>query len=91
MKTLLFMYAMSCGADAISTHAALAAGGREAMLTQSSAVNTSVIAAETVGSIVAMKRLNETHPRLARVMVIGGMAFRSYVAVHNFQVARGQR
>lgn len=91
MKTLLLVYALTCGADAASTHHALASGAKETVLSQSSAVNTSIIAAQTAGTVALFYRLNQRHPKLAKFMVVGSIVFRGWAAGHNLSVAKGQR
>ncbi len=91
MKTLLLVYSLTCGADAATTHQALSAGARESVLSQSTVANTAIIGAETGVSVFAIARLNQTHPKAARAIVVAAMAFRGYVAIHNAQVAAQMR
>lgn len=70
-------------ADASSTCAALARGGREVVLTQSCRANTAIIGAEMAAGSYGLSKLYQTHPKLAVGIGIVAGAFRIGVAAHN--------
>jgi hypothetical protein len=89
MKTLLFVgYISTFGADAASTHAALAAGGREMMLTQSPWANDAILAGMASGSWPVISALSKRHPRWAFVMGASIASLHTWAAIHNVQAAR---
>ena len=89
MKTLMVVaWLTGVGADAGSTAYALSHGGREVVLTQSTAVNSTVIAGEGIGGAYGLLRLYRTHPKLAvGIGVVAGIG-RSLIAAHNVRTVQ---
>jgi hypothetical protein len=88
MKTLLLVYLCASGADAASTRYALDRGANEALLTQNHAANYVIIAGQAGIVTYGVFRYAERHPKLAKVVMIGLLAFKSYVVVSNVRAGR---
>lgn len=89
MKTLMIAaWLTGVGADAGSTAYALHKGGRELVLSQSAAVNTTIIAGEGTVGTWSLLRLYRTHPRLAVTIGVAAGIGRSLIAVHNIRVVQ---
>lgn len=87
MKTLMIIaWLTGVGADAGSTAYALHRGGRELVLSQSTVVDTTIIAGEGVVGTWGLLRLYKTHPRLAVTVGVAAGIGRSLIAAHNIRV-----
>ena len=84
MKALLLSWWLLCGADAVSTQHILAHGGREMLLpTQNPYAIDGVVFAQALAGDYAVRRLRQTHPRLAIGVAVGLTAFRGFATAHN--------
>lgn len=89
MRTLLVIWGLTCGGDALTTHHILSTGGREAWLpTQSPAMAATVAGGTCVAGIPGIAHLSKTHPTTAKVVGWSLVAFRSTVVVHNLDQIR---
>lgn len=77
-------------ADATSTAIALDRGAREVMLTQSTPLNTTLIAGSAAGQIWMLKKLEKKgHPKLAKWLMVSFTIAKAAVVAHNVRVIRG--
>lgn len=74
----------ACAADGVTTARFLQHGEREAVMTQSLAVNTSILAAEAATGVwLAHVLTTHGHPKLARVLLAVGTTTHGAAAWHN--------
>ena len=83
MKTILLALLLSHGADAASSHVAMARGGHELVLTQNSGVNAALLAGTAVTSALAFKELRKSHPRWAWGLIVADVAVHSVATAYN--------
>lgn len=87
-RLLVGTYLATLGLDATTTHVALRMGAREKVLTQSPILNDAIIGAQMVGVLMSSSALSKTHPRLAKVLLVGSIVFRGAVVLNNLHVIR---
>lgn len=79
--------------DAATTHVVLGRGGREVnpIMSQRALVNDVVIGAQAVAlGVVTAQLAKQGHPRVAKWMLIGSIAFRGAIVAHNVRVLQLQ-
>lgn len=93
MKPLLLALNLICGADATTTHVALAHGAREVSLpTQNRWMATAMVAGESAGMSYGLIWLDKTqHPKLARGLGWTAVAIRGVIVVNNIHQLRRQQ
>lgn len=84
-KLMLIVWLGGVGSDAVSTHIAMARGGRELVLTQSPIANDVIITSQAVGGAVLLDRLYQHHPKIAVTLGIVGGVLRGGIAAHNLR------
>ena len=93
MKPILLTLALSCSADAASTHVALGQAavreGNPILPSQPWAID-AVMAASTVSLVAGLREFRKAHPRWAWVVagVVAGV--HTVAAIHNVRVIRQQ-
>lgn len=92
-STLLALWLGLQSGDAVTTHVALARGGHERnpLLTQHALVNDGLFALGAGEMIYAVHRLKPQHPRLAVVVLVGGIALEGWAVRHNLDTLNVQR
>lgn len=89
MKELLFALNAVLAADAASTHAVLARGGREVMMpSQNPYVIHGLVAGQAVGLTWGLRQAERSHPKGARIVGWTIVALRAAVVVHNVNQLR---
>jgi hypothetical protein len=89
MKALILIaWIGGCGADAASTHYALARGGHEAVLTQNRYVNTAIIGSAAAVGAYGSTRWAKRHPRAAALLSVGVAGLRIGIAARNVRAVR---
>lgn len=84
MKPLLLTWWLICGADATTTHMGMARGYEERWLPASNPwVVDGMVAGQAALGTFAVRRLNRTHPRAARVLGWTLVGVRMFAVVHN--------
>ena len=92
MHLLLSAYISIAAADAITQERALRLyGAHEVMLTQHARLNDAIIAAETASTTIAAERLHRQHPRLAKTILIAGIAWRAVAVGANLRAMRREK
>lgn len=91
-RVALTVFLAGCGADATSTHLALATGRvHEVVLTQNPWVDDGLVAGEAaLGAWAFERRLRSRHPRLATTLELSLGAFRFGLAVRNVRQGRAR-
>ncbi len=92
MKALLIIWLAAHGCDTVTTHMALSRGGmeRNPIYTQSPVVNDALMAGEGAALALVTRRYGPSHPKLAKVLLVGGIAVSGYAAAHNLHTLQVQ-
>jgi hypothetical protein len=93
VKTLLVVWGLTCGGDALTTHHIMRTGGHEAWLpTQNPAVATTIAGGTCAAGLVGVSHLAKDHPKAAKVIGWTIVAVRGAIVVSNLnQIRQHQR
>lgn len=86
MNILLGVWLTLAAGDAVTGHVGLNRGAHELFMTQNPWVNDSIVAGEAATVVVGVEKLKHDHPKLTKGIIIGAIAFRGVVVVHNIHV-----
>lgn len=86
----LFVFNSLCVADGVQTTYGITSGvAHEAFMpTQNVVIVDTSVAAQAVTMTYAVTKLKKDHPKLAWVILVGGIAARGYAVSHNFRELR---
>ncbi len=92
MKALLAIWLAAHGCDTVTTHMALSRGGveRNPIYTQLPAVNDALMVSEGAVLALVTRKYGPSHPKLAKVLLMGGIAVSGYAAAHNLHTLQIQ-
>jgi hypothetical protein len=89
VKTLLVVWGLTCGGDALTTNYIMRTGGREAWLpTQNPAVATTIAGGTCAAGLVGVSQLAKEHPKAAKFIGWTIVGVRGSIVVSNLNQIR---
>lgn len=89
MKTLMIVWGLTCGGDALTTHHILSTGGREVWLPTQNPMAAATVAGGTCAiGMPTTYKLSKTHPRAAQIVGWSVVALRGSIVAHNMNAIR---